>query len=42
MKGNCVVENNYAGPDETEYTIAESSWLASGCDQKWTWKRSHV
>jgi hypothetical protein len=34
MKGNSVIENNYTDPDETEYTIAESSQLASGCDQK--------
>jgi hypothetical protein len=27
MTGNSIIENNYTGPDETEYTIAESSWL---------------
>ena len=35
MIGNSVIESNYTSPDETEYTIAESSWLASGRDQKW-------
>jgi hypothetical protein len=34
MTGKSVIGNNYTGPDETEYIIAESSWLASGCDHK--------
>jgi hypothetical protein len=36
MIGKSVIENNYTGPDEAEYIIEESSWLASGWDQKRT------
>jgi hypothetical protein len=36
MIGNSVIENNYTDPDEIEYTFAESSWLESGCGQKWS------